>query len=268
MCSCFVAATLAYLSTRDWCRQQGRRLRTARVRHALIDASIVVALLAVIGITLPSAIQAEDDPHLTEIIQPLISSHSGTVAVTVKHLKSGATYSHRADEPMPTASLIKFPIMVAAYQQATEGRLELTKSITLKDDDKVPGSGILTSHFSAGTTISVRDAIRLMIVYSDNTATNLVIDQIGLPSTTSLMTKWELPNTHLHSKVYRGDTSVDPGRSKVFGLGSTTAAEMLRLLERLQRKELVSAEASQQMYEHLLACDDKRRLSQYQPGGH
>ena len=49
------------------------------------------------------------------------------------------------------------------------------------------GSGILTAHFSAGTTISLRDAIHLMIVYSDNTATNLVLDRIGLKSTARLM---------------------------------------------------------------------------------
>ncbi len=210
---------------------------------------------------------AEDDPRLTELLQPVIAAHQGTVSVAVKHLKSGATFAHRADEPMPTASLIKFPVMVAAYQQAAEGRLDLAKLVVLKEEDKVPGSGVLTQHFSAGTQLSVRDALRLMIVYSDNTATNLVVDQIGLPATTELMTKWEFPHTQLHAKVYRGDTSIAPERSKQFGLGSTTAGEMLRLLERLHRKELVSAEASQQMIDHLLACDDKQRLAKFLPAG-
>jgi serine-type D-Ala-D-Ala carboxypeptidase (penicillin-binding protein 5/6) len=210
---------------------------------------------------------AEDDPRLTELLQPVIAAHQGTVSVAVKHLKTGASFSHQADEPMPTASLIKFPVMIAAYQQAADGTLDLNKSIVLKEEDKVPGSGILTQHFSAGTQVSLRDAIRLMIAYSDNTATNLVADQIGLAATTDLMTKWELPHTRLHSKVYRGDTSIAPERSKQFGLGSTTAAEMLRLLERLHRKELVNAEASKQMYDHLLACDDQSRLAKFLPSG-
>ncbi len=210
---------------------------------------------------------AEDDPRLAELLQPVIAAHQGTVSVAVKHLKTGATFSHRADEPMPTASLIKFPVMVAAYQQAADGTLDLAKSVVLKEEDKVPGSGILTQHFSAGAQLSVRDAIRLMIAYSDNTATNLVVDQIGLAATTDLMTKWEFPHTRLHAKVYRGDTSIAPERSKQFGLGSTTAGEMLRLLERLHRKELVSAEASQQMIDHLLACDDKQRLAKFLPAG-
>ena len=210
---------------------------------------------------------AEDDARLAEVLQPVIAAHQGTVSVAVKHLKTGATFGHRADEPMPTASLIKFPVMVAAYQQAADGTLDLAKPVVLKEEDKVPGSGVLTQHFSAGTQLTVRDAIRLMIAYSDNTATNLVVDQIGLPATTDLMTKWEFPHTRLHAKVYRGDTSIAPERSKQFGLGSTTAGEMLRLLERLHRKELVSEEASQQMVDHLLACDDKQRLAKFLPVG-
>ena len=88
---------------------------------------------------------------------------------------------------MPTASLIKLPVMVEAYRQAAVGKVQLDQRIELTKEDMVQGSGILTSHFSPGTTISLRDAIRLMIVYSDNTATNLVIDAIGLPATTAAM---------------------------------------------------------------------------------
>ena len=231
-----------------------------RVNLGLVLGCALVACLS-------GQVCAEDDPRLAELLQPVIAAHQGTVSVAVKHLTTGATFANRADEPMPTASLIKFPVMIAAYQQVADGKIDLSKPIVLKEEDKVPGSGILTQHFSVGTLISVRDAIRLMIVYSDNTATNLVLDQIGLPATTELMAKWEFPHTRLHAKVYRGDTSLAPERSKQFGLGSTTANEMLRLLERLHRKELVSEEASKQMYDHLLACDDKQRLAKFLPAG-
>ena len=222
-------------------------------------------VLVLFLLSLVHTAHAEEDPQLAEAIQPLITAHEGTVAVSVKHLSTGASFSHRGDEPMPTASLIKFPIMVAAYQLAAEGKLDLTTPIELKASDKVPGSGILTQHFSDGMRLSIRDAIRLMIVYSDNTATNLVVDQIGLPTTSELMTNWEYLHTRLHSKVYRADTSIAPERSKQFGLGSTTAMEMVRLLTKLDKQELVSADASRQMYEHLLACDDKPRLAKYLP---
>ena len=139
--------------------------------------------------------------------------------------------------------------------------------LTLEESDKVPGSGILTDHFSAGATFPLRDAVHLMIVYCDNTATNLVLDEIGIGSTAATMEKLGYPNTKLHAKVYRRDTSVFPERSKEFGLGSTTAAEMIGLCEALHHKELVSPEASEAMLRHMYACDDKDKFPRFLPPG-
>jgi beta-lactamase class A len=200
-------------------------------------------------------------------LMPLIDAHQGKVAVAVKNLKSGETFLYRADEPMPTASLIKFPVMIETYRQAAENAIDLDTTVALKDSDKVPGSGILTEHFSAGTSFPLRDAVHLMIVYSDNTATNLVLDKIGIGATAATMEKLGYPNTKIHAKVFRRDTSVFPERSKQFGLGSTTAAEMVRLYEALQRQELVSAEACAAMLKHLRACDDKDKFSRFLPAG-
>src|SRR5262245_4540298 len=100
---------------------------------------------------------------LSARLEPLISAHEGEVAVAVKHLKTGEAYGHKANEPMPTASLIKLPIMVEAYRQAAEGKVSLADPVTFRDEDKTPGSGILSTHFSSGATFSLRDAIRLMI---------------------------------------------------------------------------------------------------------
>ncbi len=154
---------------------------------------------------------------------PLIKAHKGKVAVMVKHLGSGETFCHHADDVMPTASLIKFPVMVEAYRQAAAKKIDLDRVVTLKKEDKVPGSGVLTYHLTEGATFKLRDAIQLMIVFSDNTATNLVLDAIGLGATAATMEKLGYPNTKIHSKVFRRDTSVFPERSKQFGLGSTTA---------------------------------------------
>lgn len=198
---------------------------------------------------------------------PLIEAHKGKVTVALKHLDTGETYAYHADEPMPTASLIKFPVMIEAYRQAEEGKLDLDGMVTLKSEDKVPGSGILTENFSGGATFSVRDAIRLMIVFSDNTATNLVLDQIGLGATAETMEKMGYPNTKIHSKVYRRDTSIFPERSEKFGLGSTTATEMIRLFEALHKRELVSADASESMTDALLHCDDKEKFPRFLPPG-
>lgn len=186
-------------------------------------------------------------------LQPLIDAHAGDVAVMAKDLTTGATFRHQADKPMPTASLIKFPLMIAAYQAIEEGELNLDKRVTLKEEDKVPGSGILTEHFDEGTQISLKNAIHLMMAYSDNTATNLVIDQVGLEATAKLMESLDCPNTKLHSKVYRRDSSIFPESSNQFGLGSTTAAEMVKLLEALHHGKLISEKADAKMLEQMSA---------------
>jgi D-alanyl-D-alanine carboxypeptidase (penicillin-binding protein 5/6) len=204
---------------------------------------------------------------LKETVQPLIDAHAGKVAVVIRDLTTGEQFVWRENEVQPTASLIKLPVMVAAYRMADQTMLDLTKTITLKDEDKVPGSGILTGHFSAGLTLSIRDAVRLMIRYSDNTATNLVVDQIGLPTTASTMQSLGFPETRLNSKVYRGDTSIAPDRSQLYGLGSTTALETVNLLEQLHKNTAASPASCAAMIEHLLACDDTgMMLSKLPPG--
>ncbi len=126
---------------------------------------------------------------------------------------------------------------------------------------------MLTSHFSDGATFPLRDAVRLMIAFSDNTATNLVIDKIGLPATAARMEALGLPNTKLHSKSFKRETSVFPERSEKFGLGSTTAGEMVRLLEQLHAEKVVSPEASKAMLAHLKQCDDKDKFPRFLPAG-
>jgi beta-lactamase class A len=204
---------------------------------------------------------------LHDRLQPLIDAHHGKTAVAVEHLESGESFSYRIDEPQATASLIKLAVMVEAYRQQAEGRLDLGQAVVLSEGDKVPGSGILTPHFSPGTSLSLRDCIRLMMAFSDNTSTNLLLDRIGIKSTSDTMERLGFPNTKIHSKVFRRDTSVNPERSERFGLGSTTAGEMLGLLKALHGRSLLSSEASDAMLEHLKACDDKLKFPRFLPAG-
>ena len=228
---------------------------------------LVVSLAALLVVSTSSIAFAADDAQLRKTLLPLIEKHEGKVAVAVKHLTTGASFAHDAKTPMPTASLIKFPVMIEAYRQAKEGKIDLAGMTTLREADKVPGSGILRTHFSDGATISLRDCVRLMIAISDNTATNLVIDRIGLGATSETMERMGHPETKIHAKVFRRDTSLFPDRSREYGLGSTTADDMIRLLEALERRELVDAEASEAMLEHLAACEDDSKLARFLPKG-
>ncbi len=208
---------------------------------------------------------SKDDDALRNAILPLVTNHRGDVAVAIEHLASSESFEYRADAAMPTASLIKLPLMVTVYQHVERGELDLATSIALKAEDKVPGSGILTDHFSDGVTLSLRDYVRLMIRDSDNTATNIVIDQVGLAATAQSMESLGLGNTKLHSKVYRGDTSIFTERSKQFGIGSTTANEMVTLLRMLNDQKLCDMAHTQQMMGHLASCDDRSKLARYLP---
>src|SRR4051812_27719925 len=175
--------------------------------------------------------RADEPQALRDKLVAQVKAHKGKVTVAVKDLKTGEMITLDADEVLPTASLIKFPILCEAYMQALEGKVKLTDMVTLREQDKVPGSGILTYHFSAGATFPLKDALRLMIAYSDNTATNLVLDKIGIAAVNKRMADWGYPETRLNAKVFLGSkTSVDPARTKKYGLGSTTARDMVSLL--------------------------------------
>jgi D-alanyl-D-alanine carboxypeptidase (penicillin-binding protein 5/6)/beta-lactamase class A len=221
-------------------------------------------MLIAVFFTWPAASAADDT--LADRLARLASGHQGKVAIAVKSLAGKEAVYIDADEVLPTASLIKFPVMLELYMQMLEGKVKLEDMVTLKNADKVPGSGILTYHFSDGATFPLRDAARLMMVYSDNTATNLILDKIGIASTGKRMKAWGFPNTKIHAKVFRASTtSIDPEGSKKYGLGSTTAREMVGLLEKLYRSDLASPEACKEMIGHMKKCDDGTKLKRFLP---
>ncbi len=224
---------------------------------------ILVALFLTPGLWGES--RQDSAARLAAKLKPLVQNHAGEVAVAVKHLTQQVGYRHQADVPFPTASLIKFPLLVATYQAIEAGKVSLDDMIELKDDDKVPGSGILAANFSEGAKLPLRDVLRLMIVYSDNTATNLVIDHVGLAKTSALMESLGCPETKLNSKTYNRESSIFPERSTKYGLGSTTADDMVKLLELLQTGKLISANASQQMLALLSACQDRTKIARFLP---
>jgi beta-lactamase class A len=205
-------------------------------------------------------------PDLEARLVALARSHKGRVAIAVKNLETGESYYLNADQIMPTASLIKVAVMIEAYQQADEGKLKLTDTLTLRAVDKVSGSGILREDFSEGATFTLRDAVRLMIAFSDNTATNLVLDRVGLAAVNKRMEDWGFPHTRIHHKSFRGDTtSVDPEGTRRYGLGSTTAREMVRLLEELQMGERNRPAIKQVLLGHLRRNKDRDRFPRFLP---
>jgi beta-lactamase class A len=164
-------------------------------------------------------------------IDALIQPFHGKVAYYAHDLATGQTIEFNADEPVPTASVIKLTILYTALEQIRSGKAHFDDPITLRHEDQVPGSGVLL-FFDTPVTLTLKDALTMMIAESDNTATNLVIDHLGLKTIDDQITALEMKNTWLYKKVYQSASGPFPADQPKFGLGKTSAREMGELMER------------------------------------
>ena len=111
-------------------------------------------------------------------IGAVVKAFRGQMGVAAIDIRTGETIGVSADARFPTASTIKTAVMIEAWQQVADGRLSMETAVTLRDADKVGGAGVLRG-LHDGLALTIADLIHLMIVLSDNTATNLLIERIG-----------------------------------------------------------------------------------------
>ena len=203
--------------------------------------------LAAWGAPTSTAAQQVDWAGLKPKLEARIVQHKGVVGLAVIDLSSGETLSIRGDERFPTASNIKMAVLVELFTQVERGRIKLSDPVVMLDVDRVGGSGIL-QHFDAPLEITVKDAATFMVNQSDNTATNLIVDKLGIRAINERMDSLGYPGTKLWAKVSRSrQTSIDPDSSRVWGLGVTTPMENARMFASIYKGEAVSQEASRQM---------------------
>ena len=185
-------------------------------------------------------------------VRAAIAAFPGTVGLCARNLENGETFAIREDERVRTASTIKLPIMAAVFSAVAQGKAQWDEPIVLHDRDKVSGTGVL-HEFSDGMKFPLRDLVHLMIVVSDNTATNLVLDRIGADFVNAELDKLGMPRTRSLRKVLGSGAPGGHSREgrlpefERFGLGVSTPREMATLLEKIERREVVSAEASREM---------------------
>jgi len=164
----------------------------------------------------------------------------GEVAVAAVHLPTGQRLERAPDRSFPSASVIKLPLLAALYSAAEAGRLSWSETMLVTEAAKVPGSGVLRE-MHEGLDVTLEDLARLMIVVSDNTATNLLIDRIGTELVNDLLASLGFRQTRLGRRMY-------DFAARDRGLENRCAAgEMTGMLARLERRELVSADASEAM---------------------
>jgi beta-lactamase class A len=203
-----------------------------------------------LGAQAPKPFAHADTSGLHHTLDAIAAAHHGVLGYSVLNLDTGERMSLRGDETFPTASLIKVPILVTLYDLAEQKQLSLDDPLTVLKIDQVPGSGVL-QFMHPGMSLSVHDAAALMIILSDNTATNLILDKIAIRRVWTKMEALGLPHTKVHSKVYLRLASVAMDSSVKYGLGVSTPNEMAHLFELLAQGKAVNPAADSAMLQTL-----------------
>jgi beta-lactamase class A len=179
------------------------------------------------------------DQGLKAALARIAQAHHGHVALYARQLNTGKSVGLDADAAVQTASVIKLTILFEAMEQVREGKAHWDDKITLAPGDAVPGSGLLL-FLDAPLTLTLKDVLTLMVVMSDNTATNLAIDKIGLDAVNARIAWMGLKDTHLYKKIGKPATEPMPPDQPKYGLGKTTPREMASVMERIGRCELAA----------------------------
>jgi beta-lactamase class A len=227
--------------------------------------AFLAALTAVPALNATTALRATQPPAarpttaeaaLAAAVDARIAGFDGRIYLYARNLATGAEYGLRPDERVRTASTIKLPILCALHDLAAQGKVQWDEPMRLAGTAKVAGSGVLRE-LSDGVTLPLRDVARLMIVVSDNTATNLVLDRIGTDAVNAYLDRIGLAKTRVLRKVRGAGTPPErdegwsaAGRlaeNRRFGLGVSTPREMVALLDRIDGGRIVSPEVSREI---------------------
>lgn len=228
----------------------------------------LIAPLALLAATLlPASAPAQQDMNaLRRTLEGIIRPYEGTVGVSIQNLATGQTLSIRGEEKFPSASLIKVSVLVALLDEVRRGTIRLDDPIAMIAKDRVGGSGVL-QHLHSGLGLTVEDAARLMIIISDNTATNLLLDKVPMRAVWAKMDSLGLPATRIHSKTFLRSTSVAMDSSVRYGLGVTTPDETVSLFALLHQGRAVSPAMDSLALAMLRGNEDYNKLVRWLPDG-
>jgi beta-lactamase class A len=203
-----------------------------RTASSSISASLFGLALAAVPLLSQQPTVSNEDQQLDRQLFSIAQAHHGHVALYAHNLKTGQTAAVDPDQPVQTASVIKMGVLLDAAEQIRAGQASLADKLILTKPNQVPGSGVI-GQLTAPLTLTLGDTLHLMVVLSDNTATNLAIDRLGLDHINSTLRAASLQQTVLYKKVYMPAQGPMPADQPKFGLGKTTAREMASIMERL-----------------------------------
>jgi len=223
----------------------------------------------------PSAPRAAPDPlaRLRSHVERITRSLDATWGVYVKCLETGEEISLDADRQMDTMSVIKIPLLVEVLAQVKEGRMDLAGRYTLAAEDRLPGTGVLRG-MDPGAVLTVKDLVTLMIVVSDNTATDVVFRMVGgVEAVNRRMDSLGLAKTRATGPARRWfDALAAAPSAEVFHreartpFGLSTPREIATLLESMERGELVDRPSSELMLQILRGQLYRTRIPRFVSG--
>ena len=168
----------------------------------------------------------------------------GKVSLYYKPLGGGEAFAYNADMPLIAASIIKIPVMIEAFRRFENGEMDRNAIHVLREEEKKPSCGAL-NRMHAGLEVTMRDLVDLMIVLSDNTATNIMIDYLGVDAVNRTLRGFGAETTTLCRKLF-DTTGIKAGLRNTI-----CACEIGMLLEKMAKGELISPEADAEMIDIL-----------------
>jgi beta-lactamase class A len=234
--------------------------------HPRSSSASAILALALLSVGLSALSSQAAGPSLQARLEAMAGRHRGRVSLYAKNLKTGAVVAIAADEPVRSASTIKLGILTEAFRQVRAGRLKLADPVVMKEVDQVKGSGVL-AYLRTPLTLTLEDVLTLMMIESDNTATNLAIDRFGLAAVNSGFAAAGLQGSRLYKKVYQPAEEPLPPEQKTFGLGKTTAREMGLLMEGILRCDLGDAALCGRMQEMMKGQQYRNMIPRYIEAG-
>ena len=208
---------------------------------------------------------AAQSPPIQDRIQREIGAFRGVMGMAATNLATGETIAVNADTRFPTASTIKTAVMVEVYHQIQEGKLTRQQVVPLTDAVKQGGSGVLQP-LDAGLNLTVKDLLTLMVIVSDNTATNMLIDLVGTASVDRRIESYGISNVKLFRPTFRdGHPDVYPELEKEFGLGMATPRDMTRLMALIAEGKILGRAECDEMIAILNAQQDNAMIPRMLP---
>jgi beta-lactamase class A len=157
----------------------------------------------------------------------------GVMGVAIEDLTTGQTFLLHADEVFPQASSIKIAVLAELYHQAQQGKAKLTDLYTVQSSDLVADSYIMNGLTPGITRLTLRDLATMMVAVSDNSATNVLIDRLGMDNVNALLDSSGLAHTRLRRKMMDLKAASE-GRENI-----STPREMMTLLDAIYRGKVL-----------------------------